>query len=173
MGANNVDAAGAMLMHVDEKEKKRMLNDCNFIGNLGRDPEVRYGQSGSAIAKLSLAVNERRKRGDEWEEHTEWVRVTCFGRTAENVGQYLSKGSKVFVKGRLQTTKYTDREGQERWSTEVVANVVRFLDSRQGQPDNGSRNNGNRGGDSSHSGGGGGATTGAGDDGFYDDDLPF
>lgn len=158
-----------------------MLNDCNFIGNLGRDPEIRYGQSGTAIASISLAVNERRKVGDEWQDHTEWVRVKAFGRTAENVGQYLAKGSKIFVKGRMQTTKFTDREGQEKWSTEIVANVVRFLDSRQSQGQGsgdfggGSRRDsvGRRGHPPEPGARAGGRPAEDGDDGFYDDDLPF
>lgn len=152
------------------------VNKVILVGNLGRDPEVRYAQSGTAVAKINLAVNERRKQGDEWIDHTEWVRVTCFGRTAENVGKYLAKGRSIYVEGRMQTSKYTDREGQEKWSTEVVANNIVFLASggdgnrddfggggRQGN--GGSRGGANRGGDSSRSGGS--------DDGFYDDDLPF
>ncbi|MCP4499021.1 MAG: single-stranded DNA-binding protein [Deltaproteobacteria bacterium] len=108
------------------------VNKVILVGNLGRDPEVRYAQSGTAVAKLNMAINERKKEGDEWIEHTEWVRVTCFGRTAENVGQYLSKGSQLYVEGRMQTSKYTDRDGAEKWSTEVVANNVVFLGGKGG-----------------------------------------
>ncbi len=157
------------------------VNKVILVGNLGRDPEVRFAQSGTAIAKINLAVTERRKNGDSWEDHTEWVRVTCFGRTAENVGQYLAKGRQIYVEGRMQTSKYTDREGQEKWSTEVVANNIVFLSSGGGGESDfvgGNRaarsSGGNRGGTSSQgtprpSGGGGGG----GDDGFYDEDLPF
>ena len=143
------------------------VNKVILVGNLGRDPEVRYTQSGTAVAKISLAVNERRKQGDEWQDHTEWVRVTCFGRTAENVGQYLAKGRQVYVEGRMQTSKYTDRDGQEKWTTEVVASNVVFLSSG---------GDGNRGGGPTRSGAGGGGGNrngGGGDDGFHDDQLPF
>lgn len=147
------------------------VNKVILIGNLGRDPEVRYSQAGTAIAKMNLAVTERRKQGDEWADHTEWIRVTVFGRTAENVGQYLAKGRGVYVEGRMQTSKYTDREGQEKWSTEVIANHIVFL------PDG-------SGGKKGDFGGGEGKKTqprqkptdggnNGGDDGFYDDDLPF
>jgi len=127
------------------------VNKVILVGNLGRDPEVRYAQSGTAIAKINLAVTERRKQGDEWADWTEWVRVTCFGRTAENVGQYLAKGRQVYVEGRMQTSKYTDREGQEKWSTEVVANNIVFLSSGGGErrlspdDDEGDFGGGNRG----------------------------
>ena len=173
------------------------VNSCTFVGNLGRDPEIRYAQSGTAIAKINLAVSERVKSGDEWTDHTEWVRITCFGRTAENVGQYLAKGRQIYVEGRMRTSKYTDRDGQEKWSTEIVANKIVFLSSGGGggeggdfgggsggqQGGNGNRgsrgggggNRGGSGGSQRGSGGGnrGGGGGGGGDDGCYDDDLPF
>lgn len=157
------------------------LNKMQLIGNLGRDPEIRYGQNGNAIGKLNVAIGERKKSGDEWIDHTEWVRVTCFGKTAENVGQYLAKGSKVYIEGRMQTTKYTDKEGVEKWSTDVVAHNVIFLDK---PGDNGGNNGGNNGGGSQNNAGQGrggannkgtnAARDGGGqNDGFFDDDLPF
>ena len=160
------------------------VNKVILVGNLGRDPEVRYAQSGTAIAKLNLAVGERRKDGDEWVEHTEWVRVTVFGKTAENAGQYLNKGSQIYVEGRMQTTKYTDRDGVEKWTTEVVANNIVFLGGRGqgggeggGQNQGGQRQQGQRHpqGQSQQGGGnqGGQGSNGGQDDGFYDDDLPF
>jgi single-strand DNA-binding protein len=179
------------------------VNKVILVGNLGRDPEVRYAQNGGAIAKLNLAVGERRKNGEEWVEHTEWVRVTCFGKTAENAGQYLSTGSQIYVEGRMQTSKYTDKEGIEKWSTEVVAHNITFLGGRNdnqggGQGNGGNRGNGgqgngggNRSGQNQNAGGSGGGSQGGGnggaqgrgnnggnnggggDDGFYDDDLPF
>lgn len=103
------------------------VNKVIIVGNLGRDPEVRYSQGGMAIAKLSVAVTERVKDGDGWKDATEWFRVTCFGKTAENAGQYLQKGRQVYVEGRLKTEKYKDKEGVEKTSTEVVANTVQFL----------------------------------------------
>ena len=142
------------------------VNQVTIIGNLGRDPEVRYTQSGSAICNLSVAVGERKKNGEEWVDHTEWVRVVCFGRTAENAGQYLAKGRQVYVSGRMQTTKYKDRDGIEKYSTEVVAREVLFLGGLSSEPPRGlpaqKRN-----------------SYGAEPeeqkpvDGFYDDDLPF
>ena len=137
------------------------VNRVTLIGHLGRDPEVRYTQSGSAVCNMRLAVGERRKSGDTWEEHTEWIDVVCFGKTAENAGHYLSKGRQIYVDGRMQTRKWQDKSGNDRWSTEVVANRVNFLGS-----------------------GGGGVEKGMAekpkpkreapqDDGFIDDELPF
>lgn len=109
------------------------VNKVVLIGNLGRDPEVRYTQSGSPVCNLRIAVGERRKQGGEWVDHTEWVNIVCFGKTAENAGQYLSKGRQIYVEGRMQTRQYKDRDGNEKWSTEVVANQVLFLGGGQGQ----------------------------------------
>ncbi len=146
------------------------VNKVLIIGNLGRDPEVRYTQSGSAVCNLRVAVGERRKDGDGWRDHTEWITVVCFGRTAENVGQYLSKGRQIYCEGRLQTRSYTAKDGTEKWSTEVIANQVLFLGGRDG----GGGPSGPGGGGGGGSGGGGADTSsGGGDDSFYDDDLPF
>ena len=143
------------------------VNKVIMVGNLGRDPEVRYTQSGSAVCNLRLAVGERRKDGEGWREHTEWVTVVCFGRTAENVGQFMSKGRQIYIEGRLQTRKYTDRDGQDRWSTEVVASQVLFLGGKEG-------GGGSRMMDPEATGGSGDKPESASaDDGFYDDDLPF
>ncbi|OGQ18408.1 MAG: hypothetical protein A2138_16340 [Deltaproteobacteria bacterium RBG_16_71_12] len=103
------------------------VNKVILVGNLGKDPEVRYVQSGNAVCTLRLAVNERRKEGDQWKDHTEWMDVVTFGKTAENAGQYLQKGRQVYVEGRMQTRQYKDKEGHEKWRTEVVANQVLFL----------------------------------------------
>ena len=139
------------------------VNKVILVGNLGRDPEVKYAQSGMAICKISVAVSERVKDGDEWKEHTEWFRVTLFGKTAENAGQYLQKGRSVYVEGRLKTEKYKDKEGVEKTSTEVIASMVQFLGGGDGQrtvPDAGERKKPD-----------GKAPPAA--DGFVDDDLPF
>ena len=111
------------------------VNKVILVGNLGKDPEVRYVQSGNAVCTLRLAVNERRKEGDQWKDHTEWMDVVTFGKTAENAGQYLQKGRQVYVEGRMQTRQYKDKEGHEKWRTEVVANQVLFLGG--GPPDAG------------------------------------
>lgn len=109
------------------------VNKIIIVGNLGRDPEVRYAQSGMAVCKLSVAVTERVKDGDAWKEATEWFRVTLFGRQAESAGQYLQKGRSVYVEGRLKTEKYKDKDGAEKTSVEVVGNVVQFLGGGKGE----------------------------------------
>jgi single-strand DNA-binding protein len=103
------------------------VNKVIVVGNLGRDPEARFTQGGLAICKLSVAVTERVKDGDAWKDETEWVRVTVFGKTAENAAQYLQKGRQVYVEGRLKTDKYKDKDGVEKTSVEVIASNVVFL----------------------------------------------
>lgn len=107
------------------------LNKVTLIGNLGKDPEVRFTQGGMAVCSFSLAVTERRKEGDTWGDHTEWFNIVSFGKTAENIGKFLKKGRQTFVEGRLQTKKWQDREGKDRYTTEVVANQVLFLGNRE------------------------------------------
>ncbi len=104
------------------------LNMAIIVGNLGRDPEVRFTQSGRAVANLSVATSDvwNDQEGNR-QERTEWHRVVVFGKTAESCGQYLSKGRQVCVQGRIQTRKWTDQNGQERYSTEIVAQRVDFL----------------------------------------------
>jgi len=110
----------------------RGVNKAIIIGNLGNDPEVRYMPSGSAVANVSVATTDswRDKQSGEQVERTEWHRVVFFSRLAEIAGEYLRKGSKVYVEGRLQTRKYQDRDGVERYTTEIVANDMQMLDSR-------------------------------------------
>ncbi len=108
------------------------VNKVILIGNLGKDPEMRYLPSGEAIANFSVATSESwtdKTSGDK-KEQTEWHRVVFFGRTAEVVGQYVKKGSKIYVEGRLQTRKWQDKEGQDRYTTEVRGDVMRMLDRR-------------------------------------------
>jgi single-strand DNA-binding protein len=108
------------------------VNKVILIGNLGKDPEMRYLPSGEAIANFSLATSENwtdKASGDK-KEATEWHRVVFFGRTAEVIGQYVKKGSKIYVEGRLQTRKWQDKEGQDRYTTEVRGDVMRMLDKR-------------------------------------------
>lgn len=134
-----------------------MYNKALLIGNLGRDPEVRHTNSGQPVANLRIATSRRYKdRDGNWTEQTEWHDVVCFGRTAETAGQYLRKGSRVFVEGRLQTRSWEDREGKKQYRTEVVADNLKFMDSRSG------------GGES-----GGGRSDDAGGDFPGDDDIPF
>lgn len=110
----------------------RGINKVILIGNLGADPEVRYTQSNSAVCNLSLATSEtwRDKQTGEQRENTEWHRVVLFARLGEIAGEYLRKGSKVYIEGRLQTRKWQDQSGQDRYTTEIVANEMQMLDSR-------------------------------------------
>jgi single-strand DNA-binding protein len=112
------------------------VNKVILIGNVGRDPETRYMPSGDAIVNLSLATTDTWKdKNGEKQERTEWHRVAFFGKTAEIAGQYLRKGSQVYIEGRLQTRKWTDKEGQERYTTEIVADRMQMLGSRGGGGD--------------------------------------
>ncbi|MBO67288.1 MAG: single-stranded DNA-binding protein [Acidiferrobacteraceae bacterium] len=110
----------------------RGVNKVILVGNLGADPEVRYTANGDAVSTISVATNRsyKRKDSDEWTQETEWHRVVVFGRSAEAISQYLTKGREVYVEGRLRTNKYEDKDGIERWSTEIVANDVQFLGGR-------------------------------------------
>jgi single-strand DNA-binding protein len=104
------------------------LNQCNFIGRLGRDPEVRYLPSGKAVANFSIAVGWKTKD----KEGAEWVSITAFDKLGEICGQYLKKGAQVFISGRFKTEKYTDKDGHERYSTKIVADQMQMLG---GKPD--------------------------------------
>ena len=110
----------------------RGVNKVILIGNLGNDPDIRYTASGAAVANISLATAEswKDKNTGEKQERTEWHRVVFFGRLAEIVGEYLRKGSQVYVEGRLQTRKWQDKEGKDRYTTEIVANEMQMLGSR-------------------------------------------
>ena len=109
------------------------LNKVMLIGNLGADPEMRYMPSGDAIANLRIATSEKfkDKNGDK-QERTEWHRISLFGKLGEIAGQYLKKGSSVYIEGRIQTRKWQDKEGQERYTTEIVATDMRMLGGRSG-----------------------------------------
>lgn len=107
------------------------LNKCMIIGNLGRDPEMRYTPNGQAVTQFTVAVNRNFKgQNGEWQEETEWFRVVAWGPLAERTAEYLRKGRKVYVEGRLQTRQWEDREGQKRYTTELIAQTVTALDSR-------------------------------------------
>ena len=104
------------------------VNKVILLGNLGKDPELRYTAGQTAVCTLNLATGERRKDpSGNWVDHTEWHSVVTFGRTAENCSQYLKKGRQVFVEGRIQTRKWQDKEGRDRYSTEVIASNVQFV----------------------------------------------
>ena len=123
------------------------VNKVIILGHLGKDPEMRYQPSGAAIANFSVATSETFKDKDgNKQERTEWHRIVLFGRIAEIAGEYLRKGSMAYVEGRLQTRKWTDKEGQERYTTEIVGDRLQLV---------GSKNGGNGGGDGQEYGGGG------------------
>lgn len=110
------------------------VNKVIIVGNLGRDPETRYMPSGDAIANITVATTDRWKdKGTgEQKEATEWHRISFFGKLAEIAGQYLKKGSQVYIEGKLRTRKYTDKDGVEKYSTEIVADAMQMLGGRQG-----------------------------------------
>lgn len=139
------------------------LNQCQFIGNLGKDPEVRYSSEGKAVASFSIACSEKwkDKNSGKTKETTEWVNISAFGRLAEIMGEYLTKGSKVFISGRMKTDKYTDKSGVEKYSTKIIANQMIMLDSKA-QPGGNAQQQAV---DTGH-----GDTSGHYD---FDDDIPF
>ena len=109
------------------------VNKVILIGNLGKDPETRYLPSGDAVTNISLATTDTWKdKSGEKQEHTEWHRVAFFGKTAEIAGEYLKKGSPVYVEGRIRTRKWQDKEGQDRYSTEIVGDRMQLLGGRGG-----------------------------------------
>jgi|TARA_B100000959_G_scaffold234329_1_gene252102 single-strand DNA-binding protein len=116
----------------------RGVNKVTLIGNLGNDPEVRYSGNGNAMANVSLAttMSWRDKDTGEQQERTEWHRIVFFGRLAEVVGEYLTKGRQIYVEGRLQTRKWEDKEGNDRYTTEIVANEMQMLGNRNDTPIN-------------------------------------
>jgi single-strand DNA-binding protein len=117
------------------------VNKVIIVGNLGRDPETRYNTEGGAITNVSLATtdNWKDKATGEKQERTEWHRVVFFSRLAEIAGEYLKKGSQVYIEGALRTRKWTDKEGQERFTTEIVADKMQMLGGRSGMGDGGGR----------------------------------
>ena len=112
------------------------VNKVILIGNLGRDPETRYMPDGAAITNISVATTDtwKDKQGEK-QERTEWHRVAFFGRLAEIAGEYLKKGSQVYVEGRLQTRKWQDKDGQDRYTTEIRGDVMKMLGRREGGGD--------------------------------------
>ena len=121
------------------------VNKVIIVGNLGNYPEVRYSSSGAAIANISVATSDswKDKTTGEKQERTEWHRIVMFNRLGEIAGEYLKKGSKVYIEGKLQTRKWQDQSGQDRYSTEIVADQMQMLD---GKNDNGGQNQGGYGG---------------------------
>jgi single-strand DNA-binding protein len=115
------------------------VNKVILVGNLGKDPETKYMASGGAVTNITIATSEtwKDKETQEKQEKTEWHRVVFFNRLAEIAGEYLKKGSKVYVEGRLQTRKWQDKDGSDRWTTEIVCHEMQMLDSRGSGGDSG------------------------------------
>ena len=110
------------------------VNKVILVGNLGRDPEVRYMPSGDAVANITIATSSKYKnKAGELVEETEWHRVTFFGKLAEVVGQYLRKGRSVYIEGRIKTRKYTDKDGVEKYATDIIASEMQMLGARDDQ----------------------------------------
>ncbi len=174
------------------------VNKVILVGNLGRDPETRYSPNGGAICNVSIATtrNWKDKTSGERREETEWHRVVFYDRLAEIAGEYLKKGRAVYVEGRLKTRKWADKEGQERYTTEIIATEMQLLGSREGMGGGGGGQGADDGGGASYSresygsgggqgsGGGGGRGSGGGGSparkpsapanlGDMDDDIPF
>jgi single-strand DNA-binding protein len=104
-----------------------MINKAILIGNLGADPEVKYTQSGTAVANFNLAVTETWTKDGKKEEKTEWLRIVAFGRLGEICGEYLTKGSKCYLEGKIQTRQWDDKDGNKRYTTEIVAREMKML----------------------------------------------
>jgi single-strand DNA-binding protein len=147
----------------------RGVNKVIIVGNLGNDPETKYMPSGSAVTNLSVATNEswKDKQTGEQKERTEWHRVAMFGRLAEIAAEYLRKGSQVYIEGKLRTRKWQDQQGNDKYTTEIIADEMQMLGGRSG------------GGAPAMGGGSGGpppgspSDSGGGSPGEFDDDIPF
>jgi len=159
----------------------RGINKVIIVGNVGGDPETRYMPSGSAVTNLTIATNEswKDKATGEQKERTEWHRVAMFNRLAEIAAEYLRKGSQVYIEGKLRTRKWQDKSGQDRYTTEIIADEMQMLGGRGGSGGGGNFGGGQQGGAPS-----GGAPSGGGQQGGgnappqpgpddFDDDIPF
>ena len=154
------------------------INKVILIGNLGKDPETRYLPSGDAVTNITVATTDTWKdKSGEKQEHTEWHRIAFFGKLAEIAGEYLKKGSPVYVEGRIRTRKWQDKEGQDRYSTEIVADRMQLLGSRGGGSESAAREPSAR--EPAAAAGGGAAKAsppkkgGGGSFEEMDDDIPF
>ncbi|MEJ2256634.1 MAG: single-stranded DNA-binding protein [Woeseiaceae bacterium] len=151
----------------------RGINKVILVGNLGADPETRYMPSGTAVTNLSVATTEswKDKQSGEQNERTEWHKVVMFDRLAEIAAEYLRKGSQVYIEGKLQTRKWQDRDGNDRWTTEIRANEMQMLGGRGGSGGGSFGGGGGGGGGGSQKGGGSKPPEQGPDD--FDDDIPF
>ncbi len=115
-----------------------MINKAILIGNLGSDPEMRYTQTGTAVANFNIATTETWVKDGNKEERTEWHRIVAFARLGEICGEYLSKGSKVYIEGRIQTRQWDDKDGNKRYTTEIVAREMKMLSPKNQNSQGGS-----------------------------------
>jgi single-strand DNA-binding protein len=146
------------------------VNKAILVGNLGADPEIRTTGGGTIVANLRLATTHQRKdRDGNWNNQTEWHSIVVFGRTAENIGKYCKKGKQLFVEGRIETEKWQDRDGKDRYTTKIIAENVRFLGGRGDGGGDGSSSGGQQGGGGGQQEGGGNGGGG----GHRDDEIPF
>jgi single-strand DNA-binding protein len=156
----------------------RGVNKVILVGNLGKDPETRYMPSGSAVTNLTLATSEswKDKQTGEQQDRTEWHKIAMFGRLAEIAAEYLRKGSQIYIEGKLRTRKWQDKEGKDRWTTEIVADEMNMLGGKGGGASAGAGAPGAAAasGGGGSSGGGRAAVNDSGaPPGDFDDDIPF
>src|SRR5262245_40669420 len=155
----------------------RGINKVILVGNLGKDPETRYMPSGGAVTNLTLATSEswKDKQTGENQERTEWHKVAMFGKLAEIAAEYLRKGSQVYIEGRLRTRKWQDKEGKDRWTTEIVADEMNMLGGKGGgaAAGPGAAAGAAAGGGGSSGGGRAAVNDSGGPPGDFDDDIPF
>jgi single-strand DNA-binding protein len=158
----------------------RGVNKVILVGNLGKDPETRYMPSGSAVTNLTLATSEswKDKQSGDQQERTEWHKIAMFGRLAEIAAEYLRKGSQVYIEGKLRTRKWQDKEGKDRYTTEIVADEMQMLGGKGGGGGASAGAGAMAGGGAGAAAGGGGGGRAAVNDsggppGDFDDDIPF
>lgn len=141
------------------------VNKAIILGRLGKDPEMRYAPSGTAIATFSVATNSRQKSEGEWVEKTEWHNILAFGKIAEFAGEYLNKGKQVYIEGRLQTSNWEDQQGQKKYKTEILVSELQLIGSKSDGAGNTSQGNDNDAGQKDQA--------PASPEGEEEDDLPF
>ena len=155
----------------------RGINKAIIVGNLGVDPETRYMPSGAAVTNIRVATSEqwKDKQTGEQQERTEWHRIVFFGRLAEIAAEYLRKGSQVYIEGSIRTRKWQGQDGQDRYTTEIVANEMQMLGGRggSGAPSGGYGGGESRSGGDQGGGGGGGSRSPAAAEDTFDDEIPF
>lgn len=118
------------------------VNKAILVGKLGKDPEMRFTPNGKAVCNFTMATSEKWKDGDEWKENTEWHRIVSWGKLAENCAKLLTKGKQVYVEGRLQTRSWDDKDGNKRYTTEIVISTMQILGGSNNQPINSAEGDG-------------------------------